>query len=225
MSAPLIERLQVVLERTWGIRPGLVDAGKFVIGDDGLQRLYATSRSPIARVDAGVGQGARTLVRETPDGLRASMYLPDVLVRTLERRPPHLGIGDANVDGFATLVEELDHLLCIADRAYERRTVSLFELELHANVSKYLVLARFLAGRRQRLDARRRTWLRWHLFLKHRFTDPDAGVRARYRDAARHAMRFLDGLGRRAAVERIPLLRRFHRRAAGGKLELIRDLA
>ena len=61
----------------------------------------------------------------------------------------------------------------------------MFELELHANVSKHLVLARFLAGsgRAARSSAAARAWLRWHLFHKgnaQRTTEPD--VRARYRE-------------------------------------------
>ena len=90
--------------------------------------------------------GARTLVRETDEGLRASIYYPDRLIRVLEQHPPQHGLCDANVDAFATLVEELDHFLMIVARARSGRPLTLFELELHANVSKHLVLSRFLAG-------------------------------------------------------------------------------
>ena len=123
---------------------------------------------------------------------------------------------------FAAFVEEIDHLLLLAERAGTARPLSRFEMELHANVSKYLVLARFLAGRTPRIEARRRAWLRYHLFDKGFYCDDDPGVRSRYRDAARWAGRFLDHLGRFRPAERIRMLREFHRAGADGKLRLIR---
>ena len=61
--------------------------------------------------------GARTLVRETREGLRACIYYPDGMIRRLELFPPQRGLGDENVDAFADLVEELDHLLLLAERS------------------------------------------------------------------------------------------------------------
>jgi hypothetical protein len=134
-------------------------------------------------------------------------------------------VGDANVDAFAVLVEELDHLLCIAERASESRPLSLFELELHANVSKYLVIARFLAGRGRALDARRRAWLEYRLFHRETVAEEDETVRSRYRDADRWAFRLVSALPSLRTQERIELFRRFHSAAASAKLELIRGVA
>ena len=153
------------------------------------------------------------------------MYYPDALIRRLEQHPPQHGVHDENVDGFAALVEELDHLLCIADRAALGRSLTLFELELHANISKYLVLARFLAGEHSRLDPSARGWLRFHLFEKIRYRDSDPVVTARYRDAARWAVRLLDAMAAMPAAARVGALRAFHDRDAAGKLRLIDRLA
>ncbi len=219
----LLEGVQGLLRRTYRLRADL-EAGRFVIGDSGFRELYGGGRRPGGPSSAG-GSGARTLLRETPEGLRACIYYPDRLIERLEAYPPQRGLRDENVEAFATLVEELDHLLCIADGAERGRSLSLFELELHANVSKHLVLARFLAGRAGRLSARRRTWLRYHLFEKQRYCDDDPAVRQRYRDAARWAVRFLDRLAAVEPARRIELLRRFHARTATGKLRLIATLA
>jgi hypothetical protein len=227
MSAPtLLESVQLLLERTYRIRSGLGEIGRFVIGDAGFRELYRDGEHDGVGTDPGRdGSGARTLVRETDEGVRACIYYPDAMIRCLEAHPPHRGLGDENVDAFAVFVEEADHLLCIAERARDGRPVSLFELELHANVSKELVLARYLAGQATRLDERRRAWLRYHLFHKGSAADTDPAVRARYDDAARFALRFLEAAGRLVRAERLETLRRFHAAGAQHKLELIGKLA
>ena len=110
------------------------------------------------------------------------------------------------------LLLRIHHLLCIADGVRTGRSFSMFELELHANISKYLVLSRFLSGPRSALVAERRAWLRFHLFDKREFTDADPGVQRRYQDAARWAVRLLDALQTLEPRGRIGTLRHFHRR-------------
>jgi hypothetical protein len=225
VNAPpsLLVSLQGLLARTYRMRAvEALDLGRFVIGDAGYRRFYGGEHTAAAAAD---GSGARTLIREADGGVRASMYLPDALVQRLERHPPQHGVSERNVDAFATLVEELDHLLYVADRAAGARTLTLFELELHANVSKHLVLTRFLAGGRGRLTEAERVWLRFHLFEKFRYADEDGAVRARYRQAARWGVRFLDALAERDATYRLAALRRFHDASAGAKLRLISSLA
>jgi hypothetical protein len=213
----LVETLQGLLERTYRMRTGLSDVGRFFVGDIGYRQFYGFGQTHVA----GDGAGSKTLVRETTEGVRASVYLPDTLIDRLERHPPQYGLGQENVDAFATLVEELDHLLLIAERARTQRPVSLLELELHANVSKHLVLSRFLAGGSRRLSERRRLWLRHHLFEKASYCDRDPDVRERYRQAARWAVKLIDALPGRSVAGRLGLLRRFHREDTSGKMRLI----
>lgn len=209
----LLHAVQGLLERTYGMRTGL-DAARFLIGDVGYRRYSVEVRS------GGPEAGARTLVRETDEGVRAAIYFPDGMIERLEAHPPQHGLGDANVDAFAALVEELDHLLCIADAARQGRPVSLLELELHADVSKALVLARFLAQGRP-LDSARRTWLRYHLFHKGEWAGDTTSERDRYHEAARLALRLLDRLERLKPGERLHTLRTFHAASGAGKRELI----
>jgi len=198
---------------------GFDELGPFVIGDRRYLQHYDARFTEHAAATAG--GGARTFVRETPEGVRACIYYPDKLIRCLEQHPPQHGLFESNVDAFAVLVEELDHLLFIAERARLKRTVSLFELELHANVTKHLVLTRFLAGDTGKLSTRARRWVFHHLFDKVEYSDRDPAVRARYRDAARWSVRFLDLLARMAPTARVDTLRRFHGADVSGKLELI----
>jgi len=220
----LLETVQGLLERTYSMRSGVRDVARFLVGDSGYRRFYGEGASVVSKVGTA-GRASRLLVRDSADGVRASIYYPDALVRRLEVRPPQHGLCDVNVDAFAELVEELDHLLVVAERSLLGRPVSLFELELHANVSKQLVLERFLAGRTGRLDPRRRIWLRHHLFEKADYCDDDAEVRDRYRDAARWAIKLLDALSTLQPARRLRALRRFHRASARGKVSYITRLA
>ncbi|HZE88155.1 MAG TPA: hypothetical protein VE404_01340 [Verrucomicrobiae bacterium] len=179
------------------------------------------------KVGAGSGASgertARTLVREGADGVRVALYYPDRLIRNLERRDPSRHLGDENVDDFATLVEELDHFLTIADRHRAQGATSLLELELHANVTKALTLEVFVARLRgvTRLAASDRAWVRHHLFDKNEYDDDDRDVRRRYRDAAALAVKYLDHVRTLSAAERPRELRLFHRLTHQQKLERI----
>jgi hypothetical protein len=152
------------------------------------------------------------LVRPFGGVTQAALYYPDALVRHLEIHDPRRGLGDQNIDAFATFAEELDHLLTLASRSAAGRTVTLLELELHAAVTKYLVVIHFL-GRltgRRRVAELHRLWARHHLFEKYA---PGGGEEGdRYRTAARLAGRYvalLDAIP--GAVRRAELIA-FHER-------------
>lgn len=213
----LLDSLCALLRRTYALSAPMLPIGCYVIGDRGLRTLYPNGES-CAR--SAAGEGARLLVRETSSGLRACIYYPDAMIQRLEEKPPQRGIDEDNVEAFAVLVEELDHFLVAAERAHAGRGVSLLELELQANVSKDLVLSRFLSGRGRRLDPERRAWLRHRLFHGRSYSDADPGVRARYEESSRLALRFLGTLAGLPARERIERLRRFHRAPLAGKLQL-----
>jgi len=218
MRPTLLHSLQALLERTYRMDTGIADVAPFLIGDAGFRQLYDRPgvQARAQRAGAAAGGGARVLVRETDGAVAACIYYPDALIRCLEDHPPARGLTDGNMDAFATFVEELDHFLLLAERVRLRRPVSLLELEMHANVTKYLVCALFLAARRGRgprspLGERDRVWLLWHLFEKVSFAEPDPQVQSRYQAASRFARRFLSGLDAApTAAARLERLRLFH---------------
>lgn len=214
---PLLDALCGLLRRTYALTAPLLPVGCYVIGDAGLRAFYPNGERDVRSEDGG---GARLLVRETNVGVRASIYYPDAMIRCLEERPPQSGLDEDNVDAFAVLVEELDHLLVTAERAYAGRGVSLLELEVQANVSKDLVLSRFLSRRGGRVDPDRRAWLRRRLFHERAYCDGDPEVRHRYDEASRLALRFLTALELMPVGRRVDTLRRFHRASLAGKTEL-----
>jgi hypothetical protein len=217
----LLESIRGLLERTYLMRPGLGSLDRFIVGDRGYQQFYGI-HARVGEAGSAAAEGAKTLVRETAGGVRATIYFPDAQVRLLERFPPQAGLSDENLDAFGALVEELDHLLMVAERSRLERQVTLFELELHANVSKYLVLVRFLAGSSGHVDPAGRLWLRSRLFDDVHFCDEDPAIRERYRGAMRWAVKFLDLLATMDPPARLGLLRKFHPLPASEKIRLIR---
>lgn len=228
---PLFQALQGIIERTYGMPKVIADSGAFLIGDAGLRVFYLDAeggRSEGWRSEDGPTvhhTGARVLVRGSEGNPRLALYYPDSLVRHLERHDPRRGIDDENIDAFAVLVEELDHLLVIASRAARRRPVSLLELEIHAGVTKYLVVIHFL-GRlvsRRRLSEFHRVWARHHLFGKY------AGGRgereSRYLEAARLAGRYVHWLDRLPVPARLAELVDFDRRGLAEQVGWIERVA
>ena len=231
----LLCRLQGVIERTYDLETGIGDIGRFVIGDEGYRRIYgplAAGGGVIEKVgaarDPSVPHGARTLVRQEGSGtLALSIYYPDSLIECLESNNPTQRLDDGNVDAFATLIEELDHFLVIADRHRGNGVMSLLDLELHANVTKYLMLRMFVGKLRRasRLSAGDSKWIRFHIFEKSEFAQADPDVRARYRDASRLASRYVSRLDTMALSGRPRELRRFHRMTPQEKIGHIAALA
>ena len=155
------------------------------------------------------------------------MYYPDEMIRRLEDHPPQHGLVRRLERRRLRHVWSRRWTTLLLHRREERRRkrpVSLFELELHANVSKYLVLVRFLAGSRGRLTEERRDWLHRRLFDDVEFCDEDPAVRQRYRDAARWAVRLIGTLAGLDGPGCVDALRRFHRAGVPGKLRLIERL-
>jgi len=212
---PLVQTLKSIIERSYGMPAVIGDLGPYIIGDAGYRTLYGGRDDPRAEV------GSRLLIRHDGARVRAAVYYPDALVRHLERHNPLAGLTDVNIDAFAALVEELDHLLTVASRAAEGREVSVLELECHAAVTKYLLVLTLLgklSGRRRLTESQRR-WARHHLF--ERYAAEPGGEQQRYRDAALLARRYVEILERLPVMRRPEELRRFQRRSFAENCRLV----
>ncbi len=217
---PLIDQLARLIEATYDIDSGTIPLGRFVVGDEGHRLLTGGRR--VRREIGHDGSGAQVLLRPLPGGERwaASVYLPDALVEHLEHHDPRRVLSDANAAAFAAVVEEVDHLVTLAERSAAGAPVTLLELEWHAAVTKYLVLTHFAARLSGgRLDPGARAFVLDRLFHRGEWCDPDPEVRGRYREAHRLGYRFVIDLARRRPADRLARLRRFHRASTGEKLE------
>lgn len=148
----------------------------------GLERLYRLDRA--ADVDAFVmpaenGEREALFVREAEDG-----------VLELRLRLPAL---EGGLDPVCQIIEGVSHFVYLADRAARKREATQLELELQAEVDKYVVLAASL----REFDEVASRKLRTRLYDDVRFAhDADTEEGERYRVANDYARRFTARLER-----------------------------
>jgi hypothetical protein len=177
----------------------------------GLERLYRLDRN--ADVDAFVthaedGEREALLVREGEDG-----------ALELSLRVPRLAIDDG-LDALCQIIEGVSHFVYLANRAARGREATQLELEVQAEVDKYVILAASLPG----FDDRTSRQLRERLYDEVSFVhDEDTTLGERYRVANVCARRFTSRLEREYVMrarfgEMQGELRRFFHMGQGEKL-------
>lgn len=149
-----------------------------------LERAYRLDR--VADVEAFVlpaeeGERETLLVREAADGtLEMGLRLPPVEPREF--------------DVVCQVIEGVSHFVYLAHRASADRATTALEMELQAEVDKYVVLAAQL----EELDEPKSRKLRERLYEQVRFVhDEGSDLGQRYRVANRAAHRFVRELERR----------------------------
>lgn len=201
----------------------------------GLQEIYALSvphnvddflctNSDLARFLGGGrplrGTREQVFVREDDGELNLSLYLDaDVLAAlgggsTAPRR--------AGLDDYCLALEGVSHFLYLVWYASHARAVTLLEMELQAEIDKYVMLRGVQDGKRTDLLQRLFRDATWHEALLPAELD-------RYREASRLAERYCRALDRRfiSSGSRMDLLcelRTFYRRSRADKLHHIRSL-
>jgi hypothetical protein len=197
-----------------------------------LEALYALEPEapvtdyliPPAEVAHLPGGGSRTLVSQEGDVVRVGVVLDDATGAHIERADPREHLDQANLGSFSTLTEEVSHFLYVLYRARSERTLTQLELELQAEVDKYLIALFFLGLQNEGAVP---NGLRRLLFDSYRLVEglsPESA--ARYHEASRLARRYCGWLearflrgGRRGDLAREA--RRFWRLGQREKLETI----
>jgi hypothetical protein len=180
-----------------------------------LENFYGLERAPdivdFVRTDANGGRET-LLVRESDGELEIALILPP-----LDPQPCEDGAAD---DAWLQLVEGVSHFVYIAERARTNLPATRLELELQAEVDKFVLLA---LGK-PALDRRRARSLHGALYERVRFLHaPDTEAGERYRLANDLAARFVARLFARRepqGLERV--LRRFYRSGQAEKIRLAR---
>jgi hypothetical protein len=170
------------------------------------------------------GGGSRTLVKEDGDEIKVGVVFDEATTRGLRERDPRVRLDSANLGPFATVTEEVSHFVYVLFCARADRQVTQLELELQAEVDKYLTVATFYALQN---DGAVAPALREALFRRYRLVDGLTPERAeRYRVASQLADRYCGWLersflhtGRHADLAREA--RRFYRLGQREKLARI----
>jgi hypothetical protein len=157
------------------------DVYDFLVTDRG--HLPHAARSGTADEELLVAQPL-----EGSDELVMSLYLDPALLERLAREDPLTRLHAGNVADYWTALEGVSHFLYLAWNAGHDRPVSLLELEMQAEVDKYV--ASYWLLRRQ-FPGRFPAELRRVLFERTRVDPSLTGARAAlYREASRYAEKF-----------------------------------
>ena len=123
-------RCQALLETTYGIEPAL-DVGDFIV--DRQMR-----REIVARLDREMPRDRESLWILEEDGeLALALCLDDNLV--VGDGADEMLLDEAALDRHCAVLEGVSHLLYLTVRARSARAVTLLELELQAEVDKFLI--------------------------------------------------------------------------------------
>lgn len=164
------------------------------------------------------------LVAEESDGVRLSVYLDRALLSRLAQRDPLNQLKADQFADLATVLEGISHFNYLVWNAGQNRQVTLLELELQAEVDKFV--ATILLALKQGDYELARQLHRW-LFDEVRFQPSlSSDQRLRYETANDYAARFchhiFDRIGSDAGLQQ---LRDFYRLTQTEKISHIHSLA
>jgi hypothetical protein len=173
------------------------------------------------------GGGSRTLVTQDGDVVCLGVVLESAVGARLDAQDPGQKLDERNLGPFCTAAEEVSHFVYLLFCAQSARTVTQLELELQAEVDKYLCAAFLFSLQNEGAVSNR---LKDALFRRYRLADAVDGERAeRYHAASQLAYRYCEHLeARYLKPSRLADLaresRRFYRLGQREKLEKIAEL-
>ena len=218
----LLDRIQGIIEQIYGLSLEL-NAADYVIDAETLEAIIDRCTDSYSHR----GSWDRILVVEEPDELLISIYINERSLDNLGSNDPLLCLDQGNFSDFCSVTEEVSHFVCVAWHANSTRSVTRLELELQAEIDKFLLCAVALRGR-LRVGVLPRLLSR--LFERYELRDDLSDEeRSRYELASRLAMRYCASLARRWTRQSPPPglwpeLRKFYRLSQSEKISRIRLL-
>ena len=203
----LLRKLEAMLHELYALEVGYA-VSDFLITDAALAgSLDAGGRT----VDE------KLLIAEADGEADVAVYLERELLERLDRHDPLTKLDGANLADFWSALEGVSHFTYYAWNAARDKTVSLFELELQAEVDKFVTTAMLLREQTGRAPNGLHGWLFDSPTLAQELDDEE---RERYRRANRYAAKYCSrlasgGAGAKAAQTE---LRRFYRLSQASKL-------
>ena len=209
---------QGMLERLYEVEAGQ-DINHFLLTDKAFVQLmegraYRESREKV-------------LVQEIDGELNVSVYLDPGLLERLHRSPPEQSLHVGNLADFWVALEGVSHFVYLGHNARYDRPVSRLEMELQAEVDKFVLANLFLARQQGHTPGEQ---LHHALFHRPRFdTRLSHEEGQRYARASgyagRYCRRLLSRMRRRAGGALNRELRRFYRLNRHRKIQFIEQCA
>lgn len=205
----MLGRVQKGLEKLYRI-DATPEVGDFLV-DEALRDALGVVRRPREQL----------LLRQEGGELAVGLYVDAAALANLASDDPTSRLHDGNLQDFLLVVEGVSHFVYMTWRASADLAVSALELELQAEVDKYVTCLLGCDSLDLRQTLRRRLF---EYFEFHADLEPDE--LARYKVANRAAHRYSGRLERLVRERRIGVmlqeLRAFYRQPLGGKMALTR---
>ena len=129
----------------------------------------------------------KLLIAEDDDGAEVSLYLEQELVERLTQNNPTARLSSDNLADFWTAFEGVSHFTYYAWNAARKKSVTLLEMELQAEVDKFIATSLLLLEQGEPPARGLHQWLFDRPKLDARLHEPE---RERYRRANRYAGRY-----------------------------------
>ena len=228
-AAEPLRRVQRGLEALYRVDTG-VEVGDYVVGTelrDALVDSPGADPRPAGGADGGATRWARKpreqlLVCEADGEMALALFIDPRALANLTSHDPAHQLGDHNLGDFLLAIEGVSHFIYAIRCARAERPVSHLELELQAEVDKYVTCLLTTEPEPQVSAVLRR-----RLFDDAAYEpDLDDDEHARYRAANDNAQRYAAWLerafvARRKIPEMLAELRRFYRLGLPAKLAAI----
>jgi len=205
----MLNRLQKGLEKLYRL-DATPEVGNFLLDEEERDR-FGVERKPREQL----------LLREDEGEVCVGLFIDERALSNLAGDDPTTRLHDGNLQDFLLVIEGVSHFVYLTWRAQADRSVSGLELELQAEVDKYVTCLLGCESLDLRQTLRRRLF---EAFDYHE--DLDSEELARYKLANKAAHRYSARLERlvseRRIVEMLAELRRFYRQPLAGKMALAR---
>jgi len=223
MGADTLAELQGALAEIYDLRDTPA-VGEFLL----------TDRAQLHGISETRASDEQLIVAEEGDTVSLALFIDDAVLNRLELRDPHTILDHDNLADYLTVAEGVSHFVYVAWNAGHDKPVTLLELELQAEVDKYVLCAWLL---REQGAGRFPRELHRALFDRTRVDPAAAAGRVNlYRTASNYAGRFCRRVGaslaastrnpkRGATRELLAELRRFYRFGNARKLAHIERFA
>ena len=211
----MLSHLQTLLGDIYGVETPY-DVYDFLITDSALARELEGDSD--AR-----DSDEKLLIREQAQGAEVALFIREELLTRLLANDPRVALDSDNLGDFWTVLEGVSHFLYYMWNAELEKPITLMEMELQAEVDKFIATARMLEAQGVVLPQRLHRWLfelpRFDANLSHQELD-------RYHSANRYAGKYCVRLARRLAAENgqenlANELGRFYRLSQPGKIQHI----
>jgi len=180
----MLDKMQQRLERIYEVHAGL-NVHDFLV-TDGEFAEYMDEQHGLR------GSAEKLMVRQAENNLDVSLYIKQDVIDRLDQDDPMINLHEGNINAYLIALEGVSHLIYLAWNARYEREISLFELELQAEVDKYIFTMILLANQK---DYDLPEGLLNRLFLQHTYaSDMDIEEQNRYERANYYAYHYCKAL-------------------------------